>query len=341
MSVVIYLLIGRSFRLVLSMLFWRELIPVQFRGFRRRITRFVRREPGPREISFDPEDCEMRQNLSDAAFRVLEKGETLGTIGRGRLILRIIEEGYPSANLEAAYFENLEFMFKDRKRRESPGQIILGLGTGRCGSTSFSALLGTIENSLCTHENPPLIFWTPKIEQLQFHVKRFNFLAQYFSVVADVSHWWLNAIDNVLEFLPNCKAIGIHREIHDCARSFMRTCGYGFGSRNHWAPYENNIWAHHLWDPTYPTFPVETGASKDPDRIKYELIKRYIFEYNAHLEEMATRAPKRVMLIRSNELNDPTTQTRIFEFVGMFGRVSSVNLNVGTVSDGEAANLKF
>jgi len=109
-----------------------------------------------------------------------------------------------------------------------PGQIVLGLGSGRCGSTSLSALLGAIEGSCATHENPPLIYWRPEKAQLDFHMRRFKLLSEFFPLVFDASHWWLRAIDRFFTDFPNGKAIGLHRYSQTCAVLCARK---GTGSR--------------------------------------------------------------------------------------------------------------
>ena len=319
----------------------REYIPEPLRAFRRRIFDRLSLRRGSIGISYDPHDRAIREDLAEKLFQAHEKEQPVGTIGRGRLILRMMEEGFPTANLAAEYFHNLEQLLKTRERRTVPGQVVLGLGTGRSGSTSLAALLATVENSCCTHENPPLIFWTPEDVQVQFHIKQFKFLAEYFSLVADVSHWWLNALDSFFHQFPDIKVVGMFRNVDKCAKSFMTIKRYGSGSWNHWVPYGNGIWASHSWDPTYPTYAVPDNSSKNPDNAKYGLIARYVREYNAQLTLLAARRPKQVMLIRTESLSDPAIQMAIFDFAGVSGRVSKSKLNVHSVTDGISENLRF
>ena len=90
-------------------------------------------------------------------------------------------------------------------------------------------MLGTVANSCCTHETPPLIFWNPQSEQVDFHIKRFRMLCDHYPLVADVSHWWLNSIEQVFDQFPETKIIGLIRDHDDCAMSFMRIQGFGEG----------------------------------------------------------------------------------------------------------------
>lgn len=292
-------------------------------------------------ISFDPYNRSTREDLAEQLFETHDKDEPLGTIGRGRLLLKIIEEGFPTERLQTEYFRNLEHLLKDRQRREPAGQVLLGLGTGRSGSTSLATFLGTIDDSCCTHENPPLIFWKPEREQVQFHMRRLKLLTGYFSLVADVSHWWLNTLDSFVQYFPDGKVIGLIRDVDGCTRSFMNIRGYGWGSWNHWVPYGNGIWISHPWDPTYPTYPVPRYASINPDHAKYQMIARYIQEYNAQLAVFAASKPEQVMLVRTDELSGPAVQRRILDFVGRSGLIKEIKLNVHSVIDARADRFKF
>jgi hypothetical protein len=291
-------------------------------------------------ISYDPYNRSIRENLAEQLFQDCDRSEPVGTVRRSRLLLKIIEEGFPTPALATAYFQNLEFLLKAEEKRSAPGQLMLGLGTGRCGSTSLTSLLASVEGSCCTHENPPLIFWKPEREQVQFHLRRFELLMRYFPLVVDVSHWWLNVLDNVFSAFPKSKAIGMHRDADRCVQSFMRIKRYGRQSWNHWVPYGNDVWATHSWDPTYPTYSIPIDVS-NPDRIKDALISRYVWEYNVQLKVLAERFANKVMLVKTEEFNEPTIQERIFDFAGVAGHVSKHNLNVRSVTDGINEDLRF
>jgi hypothetical protein len=299
------------------------------------------RENRSNGISYDSYDCSVRAALAEQLFETHEKEQPLGTIGRSQLMLKIIEVGFPTERITAEYFHNLEHLLKAKKKRKVPGQVLFGIGSGRSGSTSLTALLGTVENSCCTHENPPLIFWKPEEEQVKFHMRRFKFLAEYFALVADVSHWWLNVLDAGFEHFPDSKVVGMYRDVNSCTKSFMRIKRYGRQSLNHWAPFGNGIWASHSWDPTYPTYSLPVNSERDPDGAKSEMIGRYIREYNARLMDLAKRHKSKVMLVQTEHLNEPAMQTRIFDFANATGCVSKVNLNVRSVTDGQSSKFIF
>jgi hypothetical protein len=318
----------------------RQYIPGPVRSLYRRIVR----HPGSRRdagISHDPYDRAVLQTRADEMFHRREGEQPSGTLDRSRLLLEIIEACCPTSTLEDAYFANLNLMLRGREKVSCPGRLVLGLGSGRCGSTTLAALLATVDGACCTHENPPLIFWKPDQAQTEFHIRRFRLLCEYYSLVADVSHWWLNVLDMFFQHFPNSRAVGLVRDADECAKSFMRIKGYGRGSMNHWVSHDNGIWATHSWDPVYPSYPVPAYARNAVDRAKLELIRRYVSEYNERLAAVAQRLPDRVLLLRTEELNRPAIQQRIFEFAGVQGRIVKLKLNVRDVSEGRHADLRF
>jgi hypothetical protein len=282
----------------------------------------------------DPYDRSARENLAELLFRLFKDEHPVGTIPRGQRIVLLMSGSFPTPTMVAWYFENLERLLEGRPRLPSPGQAILGLGSGRCGSTSLTAMLAAIEGSCATHENPPLIYWKPENAQLDFHMRRFRLLAEFFPLVFDASHWWLWAIDRFFTEFPNGRAIGLHRDAETCAQSFMRVKGQGRGSFNHWVAPGNGIWCTNYWDPTYPTYPLPENADADPDAAKAQLIVRYVEEYNNALFALRERLPEKVMLIRTEELALPTVQEKMFDFIGRRGSVPPLVLNAGTVDDG-------
>lgn len=265
----------------------------------------------------------------------------MGTVGRSRLILRIIENAFPTERLSSEYFRNMDVLLQTKPKRAAPGKVMLGIGSGRSGSTSLAALLGTVDGSCCTHENPPIIDWTPNQAQIQFHIRRFRILADYFSLVADVSHWWLNTLDVFFEHFPESRVVGLFRDVDACTRSFMNVKGSGRGTLNHWAPHGNGIWSATAWDRAYPTYPVPDYAEKEPDRAKYEMIARYVQDYNSQLEQRAARYPERLVLAPSESLSEPAIQQMILGLAGAPGKPSKLRLNMRNVADGEAEEFIF
>lgn len=259
----------------------------------------------------------------------------LGSIERGEFIMRVLDRSFLSPQLASAYFRNLEELLRKRERRASPGQIVLGLGAGRCGSTTLAGILHSIDGAVSTHENPPTIFWEPLRRQIEFHVRRFHAFCQYFPLVADCAHWWINVLDDIFDQLPGSKAVGLHRDIDPCVRSWMKVSPADI---NHWVSPYSGIWRDDKWDPLYPHYDLPEGARRSPAKAKEDLVRRYVVEYNDRLRQIAARMPDRVLLLRTEELDIPSTRRRISEFVGLPVGTSKVHLNRGTDADRPSAD---
>jgi hypothetical protein len=291
--------------------------------------------------AYDPYDREHCELIANRLLSEMHNEPRKGPLETCQRLLAIIAVSYPTESLAGEYFSNLELVLGSLPRLPNPGQLVIGMGPGRCGSSSLAAMLGTVTNSCCTHESPPLVFWNPQREQIVFHIKRFRMLTDRYSLVADVSHWWLNSIEPVADQFPEVKVIGLVRDPDDCAMSFMRIQGFGKGSWNPWATHGNGLWRAGHWDPTYPSYSTPSCAGKKPDVAKLELVTRYVKEYNGQLEKMARTAPDRVRLFRTEDLGSDKVQEEIFQIAKSPMQIGTWKLNVKGTSEGRRMQIKF
>ena len=247
----------------------------------------------------NPHDAAIGRLLADSWYRCEESRYEIGTPERGRWLMEIMQWSFPSDLVSAAYFANLDALMARRAPRAAPGKVVIGLGTGRSGSTTISGIFAQIEDGISTHENAPLLYWEPLPCQVQFHLRRFATLARYYSTVFECSHWWLNSVDHVLEAFPSAKVIGLWRDTEVTALSLMKVTERWI---NHWAAPHNGIWLQDNWSPTYPAYPVPKDARADRDAAKLASIRAYVQEYNARMKALAAALPERVLLLRTDEL---------------------------------------
>lgn len=277
-----------------------------------------------------PYNIPLAEHLCDMMYDNAEHRYPLGSVERGRLIMQILQKSYASSRVTDAYFLNLRALVVQWEMRDTPGQIVFGLGPGRCGSTTLAAILHSADSAVSTHENPPWIFWEALPRQVQFHVDRFHIFSQYFSLVADCSSWWLNVIDKMFDAFPKSKAIGLQRDYEACIRSWM---GVLPEDVNCWvAPY-SGIWRSHVWDPIMPHFGLPEGASHEPMWAKEQLVRRYVSSYHERLSALSKRWPERVLLLHTEELDVPATRRRISEFIGQRVDTSPIHLNIAVTTD--------
>ena len=264
-------------------------------------------------------DLALREELAATMFAAREANFAGGTAGRAQYILYTMALSLPSKALVDAYFENLQEFLRPYPKLDRPGRVVLGLGTGRCGSTTLSAAFRDRPGLCGTHENPPYVNWTPLAAQVDFHVRRFQLLTQYFSVVFDAAHWWLNLQQRIFAAFPDSKLIGLVRETDSCVSSILKFQGRGAGSLNYYATPHNGLWRPGLWDPTYPSYSVPAGVLPGSDEAfatKRAMITQYVADYNRELTALADRHPQRVLIVRTEALNAPETNQRLSDFVG-------------------------
>jgi hypothetical protein len=282
-----------------------------------------------------PYDRAVSEKLGSLLYDQSQSGYALGTVARSRFLLTTIFWSFPSQKLTGAYFENLDLLLAGRTKRDWPGDVVLGCGTGRCGSTTLSVAVSNVPESCATHQNPPLIHWEPLEEQVHFHFERLRRLADYYALVFDASHWWLNALGRFYAEFPDGKVVGLHRNIPSCVRSFLSTKGKGRQTINHWAPRGNTLWRADSSDPTYPSYPMPADPIVNPDSAKAVMIERYVREYNETLASLAHGFAGRLLLVRTEDMSDPATVEQLSRFLGKPVTMPSRALNAGGTSDSE------
>lgn len=291
--------------------------------------------------AIDPYERLPRERFTELAYVAHNMANRPADVARSRALLRLMSLGLPTARVTRDYFDNLKQLLAARPKRAEPGRVVIGLGSGRCGSTTLAGAMTGVADACATHENPPPLFWDPLEEQLATHVERFRILADYFAIVFDSSHWWLNAVGRMFREFPDARAIGLQRDTDACVRSFMQRKGSGKGSLNHWAVPGNGVWMLSPADPWYPSYAAPGNSADDPDAAKRAMITRYVAEYNQALERTADAYPGRVLLVRTEELSDPATYRAMSDFAGCEVIAPSAALNVGNTADGNQPEFTF
>jgi hypothetical protein len=275
-----------------------------------------------------------RARLAERMLDGLDHQYAPGTVQRSRFLLHAMDVGHPSARVRAAYMENLRLLLRSRPARNAPGRLVIAMGTGRCGSTSLCHILSGCADACATHENPPMLYWKPRPEQIAFHLQRFALLRRYFGLTADAAHWWINATDALVRSFPDIRFIGLIRDRDACVDSFLRIKGVGQDTINHWLPPGTPGQPVAAWDLAYPSYrPSGPETDQEADG-KRTLIGRYVDEYNARLERLAAADPRRWLLLRTEALDAPETRLRIYAHAGAAGHFVPVRLNAGTTEDG-------
>lgn len=214
-------------------------------------------------------------------------------------------------------------------QRREPGRIVLGLGTGRSGSTSLSYLLAAQSDTCFSHEHAPLIPWYQGASQFRFHMNRMAVLARLYGCVADVSHWWLPKLEEVIRLFPHVRVVVTRRDRQETIDSFLAIKGARSTAKpiNHWTVHDGKVFQRNLWDACYPKF----NAQSLP-----QALGMYWDDYYEKAQIFADRYPAHVRVFDIDQLSSPVGQREILQFCG-YTDITTVNeskKNRGSTQDG-------
>lgn len=189
------------------------------------------------------------------------------------------------------------------------GTLVLGIGTGRCGSTTLSALLNAQASASVSHEHVPLLYWNAPTSADSFHVRRFREVSKHFTIYGDVAHWWLPRVEELISTFPNVRVISLKRDKAATIKSFLKIKGgIGRGAINHWADHDGSFWRKNIWDRCYPKY--EMNSLED-------CLGAYWDDYYDTVGRLIDKYPKAVCEVATEDLSQPDTQRHLLSFVGV------------------------
>lgn len=127
--------------------------------------------------------------------------------------------------------------------------VIIGLGTGRCGTVSLSQLLSKQTSCRVTHENQAkqLLPWIVNQQQFNKYCKSILSQSNEYDVIGDVSFYNLPYVNLYLERFPGVKFIVLKRPKEQVVNSYMiKTKKW-----NNWQKHSN---AKNRWFKTFPKY---------------------------------------------------------------------------------------
>lgn len=208
----------------------------------------------------------------------------------------------------------------------SEKQIIIGLGTGRCGSQSLASLLDSQGNTSVTHECEAVLPWVVNIEMLENKLQQIS--TRPTKRIGDVAYYYLPYLPYLLENYPNIKFICMQRPMTETVVSYMKkTTG-----RNHWNYYnQNDFWRTDVtYDPTYPKYQALSpekaykqrhtldnevlSEEKMAQKIKEYAIAQYWRDYYTLAETYENNHPNRFKIVQMRDLNHENSVNTILDF---------------------------
>lgn len=184
-------------------------------------------------------------------------------------------------------------------------KIVLGIGTGRCGTVSLALLLDGQPNSRVTHESRPLLRWYRRqMNSYNVHRDRFISRSQKCDLVGDIAFFWLPCLPSAIRDFPDLKIIVLQRDRAATIKSFMeKTVGV-----NHWMNHDGTQWKKTVWDGAFPKYEA---------RDKAEAIGKYWDDYYATAGDWLKKCPGNFLLIKLEDLSTEKRQDELFGFLGI------------------------
>lgn len=101
-------------------------------------------------------------------------------------------------------------------------RVVIGLGSGRCGTASLARLLNLQPNASVTHEACPLP-WEFCRDIWDWNMRKLNSGKPPWDkeVVGDVGYYWVNYVERLLNLLPETKFICLKRDRQEVMDSYM------------------------------------------------------------------------------------------------------------------------
>jgi hypothetical protein len=185
-------------------------------------------------------------------------------------------------------------------------RVVLGMGTGRCGTYTLYNILAKQGGTACTHEgfgHP----WEP--DYLIFYETLFNLLVNFKGdVIANVGWYWINYVGRIMNTLEDPRCICLKRPKEEVVYSFQ-TYLPGINKWTdpdslHWQPRKYAVTPdRHMW-PRYDA-PLEKALGM------------YWDEYYAKSEFWQSRLPNNFITMDMHEaLNTEDGQRRMLSFLG-------------------------
>jgi hypothetical protein len=195
-------------------------------------------------------------------------------------------------------------------------KLIIGLGTGRCGTVSLYRLLNFQKNSFFTHESKPLLPW--KFNQKKIDGKLKTYLNKNKKYVGEVNLSFLPYVEYIIEKYPFAKFIVLKRPKKDVIKSILTFTG--LSNYNHWIEHDGKKWRKGgKWDTMFPKYHTDS---------KEKAIGLYWEDYHNQVGKLLKKYPKNILLFKTEDLNSNVKVKEILDFCGIEKRDQIMRANI-------------
>lgn len=160
---------------------------------------------------------------------------------------------------------------KTKKENDSlmvqASKIILGMGTGRCGTLSLAEILNGQPNTQVTHEEPPILPWD--------HEPNSGIIAKRFArmrrkrdakFIGDIASFYLPYVEEIIKAEPDVRIVCLKRDKDAVVKSFCRWLDQAHPlPTNHWAKELPPGWHYEPnWSRIFPKYNIQSREEGKP-----------------------------------------------------------------------------
>lgn len=193
------------------------------------------------------------------------------------------------------------------------GKLIIGLGTGRCGTLSLAHLLCDQPGITMLHEGGiddttkrPLK-WTGDHDNLLAWIGELRSRYGSGEYFGDIGMYYLPYVEFLLGEVPGCRFICLERPREHMVASYLKKTE----NFNHWYEHDGGVWQKNpFWDASFPKFP-------EPDKAR--ALGLYWDAYHAEIERLVAQYPRHVACFQTEVLNSSVGMNAILDFMGYSG----------------------
>ncbi|HDZ25496.1 hypothetical protein LCGC14_0643000 [marine sediment metagenome] len=211
-------------------------------------------------------------------------------------------------------------------------QLVIGFGTGRCGTGSFAALLGGHPGAVGYHEYDVLPW---EFDLLKYYSITQRLTKMGFDMVVDAGFYWLNYLERLIEDYPDVKAVCLQKDAGTIVDSYMDR-SLGDKGYNFWTKKDSSHWNSNK---------CFVGSWPQYDLPKREALGQYWKEYTDKAWTLEKTYPDNVLICSTGYvLNMERFQVKMLDFIGIPREEQRLNVGIRSdnkVTKGESHGLEY
>ncbi len=196
-------------------------------------------------------------------------------------------------------------------------RLIVGLGSGRCGTCSLAAVLDAQFRVSVTHESYNRLPWVPLEFDINLAITSIIH-AQSGNIIGDCAPWYLNYTDWCIESFPDIKMICLKRKKESCVTSIYEV--NNMLKVNHFTDKSSKHWDKTRWNLNEIDSRMYRNCFPKYDLPMFKAISQYYDDYYDIAYELERKYPDNFGLFDTDHvLNTEEGQIEMLKFCGIEG----------------------